>query len=251
MSTLKVKKLMTTATLPSYGSAEAAALDLYAAEPSSIPAMTQRLVKTGIAVVVPEGTYGQIAGRSGLALKKGVKPVGGVIDRDYRGDVGVIIENVSDVCFDIYVGDRIAQLLLIKIERPTVEEVQDLDDTSRGDQGFGSTDTVPPCELDLSYVPLAVLQLGSHIGVGGYVVIGTENCGYCTKAIELLNSIDDESSGFYEYRDTSVIHNPTSFSIHFKTVPQIWYKAAHGIMSHVGGYSELRKHLVRVGHLIA
>jgi dUTP pyrophosphatase len=101
------------------------------------------LIKTGISVAVPNGTYGRIAPRSGLALKNGIDVMAGVIDADYRGDVGVILVNLGSSPFTINPGDRIAQLILEKIEYNTsvqeIGEADDLSPTSRGANGFGST----------------------------------------------------------------------------------------------------------------
>jgi len=97
------------------------------------------LVKTDIQVKVPEGTYGRVAPRSGLALKNKIDVGAGVIDRDYRGNVGVILFNLSDEDFQVSPGDRVAQLICEKIEYPEVEELENLDDTDRGEGGFGST----------------------------------------------------------------------------------------------------------------
>jgi len=90
-------------------------------------------------MTVPDGTYGRIAPRSGLAVKKGIDVGAGVIDRDYTGQVGVVLFNNSDEDFEIKVGDRIAQLVIEKIATPEVQIVDDLEDTVRGVGGFGST----------------------------------------------------------------------------------------------------------------
>jgi deoxyuridine 5'-triphosphate nucleotidohydrolase len=97
------------------------------------------MLKTDIAIAVPLGTYGRVAPRSGLALKHGIDVGAGVIDEDYRGNVGVILFNHSDVDFIVAAGDRVAQLILEKIETPDVEVVDDLSETVRGGGGFGST----------------------------------------------------------------------------------------------------------------
>jgi dUTP pyrophosphatase len=89
--------------------------------------------------MVPPGTYGRVAPRSGLAWKHSIDVGAGVIDEDYRGNVGVILFNLSDVDFEVKEGDRIAQLVLEKIVTPEVEEVEELDESARGAGGFGST----------------------------------------------------------------------------------------------------------------
>ncbi|KAL3701263.1 hypothetical protein R1sor_019285 [Riccia sorocarpa] len=136
---LRVKKLAPEAVLPTRGSALAAGYDLSSAYDAIVPARGKALVKTELSVGIPEGTYGRVAPRSGLALKHSIDVGAGVIDGDYRGPLGVILFNHSDVDFPIKAGDRIAQLILERIVTPEVVEVDDLDSTSRGEGGFGST----------------------------------------------------------------------------------------------------------------
>lgn len=106
-----------------------------------IPARGKAVVKTDIQVELPEGCYGRVAPRSGLAVKNFIDVGAGVIDEDYRGNVGVVLFNHSDVDFPVAKGDRIAQLICERIFYPTIEEVDDLSDTKRGAGGFGSTGT--------------------------------------------------------------------------------------------------------------
>ncbi|KAK8642439.1 hypothetical protein V6N13_011782 [Hibiscus sabdariffa] len=137
VSLLKVKKLSEKAVLPSRGSALAAGYDL--ATDTTVPARGKALIPTDLSISVPEGTYGRVAPRSGLAWKHSIDVGAGVIDADYRGPLGVILFNYSDVEFEVKVGDRIAQLIIEKIMTPDVLEVEDLDSTTRGGGGFGST----------------------------------------------------------------------------------------------------------------
>ncbi|KAL5219359.1 hypothetical protein ABZP36_020043 [Zizania latifolia] len=136
---LKVKKLSENAVLPSRGSALAAGYDLSSAAVAVVPARGKAMVPTDLSVAIPEGTYARIAPRSGLALKHSIDVGAGVIDADYRGPVGVILFNHSDVDFIVKPGDRIAQMIIQVIVTPEVAEVEDLDATVRGDGGFGST----------------------------------------------------------------------------------------------------------------
>jgi deoxyuridine 5'-triphosphate nucleotidohydrolase len=136
---LRVQKLSAHAVPPARASAGAAGYDLCAAYDGVVPARGRALLKTDIALAVPAGTYGRVAPRSGLALKAGIDTGAGVIDEDYRGNVGVILFNHSDVDFTFAVGDRVAQLVLERIAVADVEEVATLDDTARGAGGFGST----------------------------------------------------------------------------------------------------------------
>ena len=134
-----MKKLRNNAAVPKRGSEEAASYDIASAEDTVVPAKGKTVVKTGISVAIPEGCYGRIAPRSGLAVKRFIDVGAGVIDADYRGEIGVVLFNHSDEDFVVKPGDRIAQLLLEKIETPTVKEAEELPDTKRGTDGFGST----------------------------------------------------------------------------------------------------------------
>ncbi|EZF29806.1 dUTPase Dut [Trichophyton interdigitale] len=136
---LQVKKLVPEARAPTRGSAFAAGYDLYAAKETVIPGRGKGLVSTGLAIAVPEGTYGRIAPRSGLASKNFIDTGAGVIDADYRGEVKVLLFNFSGVNFTIKEGDRIAQLILERIYTPEVLVVEQLEESVRGAGGFGST----------------------------------------------------------------------------------------------------------------
>ncbi|KAI5466435.1 dUTPase-like protein [Mariannaea sp. PMI_226] len=136
---LQIKKLSDKGRLPTRGSAFAAGYDMYAARDTTIPARGKALVSTDISMAVPEGTYGRIAPRSGLAAKHFIDTGAGVIDADYRGEVKVLLFNHSDIDFEIKEGDRIAQLVLERIYTPEVVEVQELAESVRGAGGFGST----------------------------------------------------------------------------------------------------------------
>jgi dUTP pyrophosphatase len=136
---LRVQKLSAHAVPPARATAGAAGYDLCAAYDGTVPARGRALLKTDVAVAVPAGTYGRVAPRSGLALKQGIDVGAGVIDEDYRGNVGVILFNHSDADFAVKAGDRIAQLVLERIAVAEVEVCEALDDTARGAGGFGST----------------------------------------------------------------------------------------------------------------
>jgi dUTP pyrophosphatase len=129
--------------VPHYQTEHAAGVDLYAAVdgPVTIDAGTWKLVPTGIAVAIPEGFEGQVRPRSGLALKHGIGMLNapGTIDADYRGEIGVILFNFSENRFSIQRGDRIAQLVLAKVEKAHFVKVDALDATGRGAGGFGHT----------------------------------------------------------------------------------------------------------------
>ncbi|KAF8516630.1 dUTP diphosphatase [Gautieria morchelliformis] len=138
-SNLLIKRLSDRARLPTRGSSLSAGYDLYSAENKVIPAKGKALVDTQISLAVPLGTYGRVAPRSGLASKFMIDTGAGVIDADYRGVVFVLLFNHSDTDFQVAEGDRIAQLIIEKIETPAVVEVNDLEATLRGANGFGST----------------------------------------------------------------------------------------------------------------
>ena len=129
--------------LPAYQSVGAAGLDLLAAvdEPLTLTPGARVLVPTGIAVALPRGTEGQVRARSGLAVRHGVTVLNspGTVDCDYRGELKVPLVNLGDEPFEIHRGDRIAQLVVARYERVTIEAVEALDDTDRGADGFGST----------------------------------------------------------------------------------------------------------------
>ncbi|XP_067440809.1 deoxyuridine 5'-triphosphate nucleotidohydrolase, mitochondrial isoform X1 [Thunnus thynnus] len=136
---LKFAKLSEHATTPSRGSAKAAGYDLYSAYDYSIGPMDKAIVKTDIQIAVPHGCYGRVAPRSGLAAKHFIDVGAGVVDEDYRGNVGVVLFNFSKDTFEVKKGDRVAQLVCERICYPELEEQKTLDDTERGDGGFGST----------------------------------------------------------------------------------------------------------------
>ncbi|XP_066492189.1 deoxyuridine 5'-triphosphate nucleotidohydrolase, mitochondrial [Tiliqua scincoides] len=136
---LRFARLSEHAFAPSRGSSRAAGYDLYSAYDCEIPAAGKAVVKTDIQIALPPGCYGRIAPRSGLAAKHFIDVGAGVIDEDYRGNVGVVLFNFGKEPFKVNKGDRIAQLICERIYYPDLEEMQVLDDTERGSGGFGST----------------------------------------------------------------------------------------------------------------
>lgn len=136
---LFVKRLVQHAIVPLRASAGAAGYDLYACENVQVQANRHALVPTGISIKLPTGTYGRVAPRSGLAVKKCIDVLAGVIDEDYRGEIIVVLMNHGDSDFEVKRGDRIAQLVLEKIAIVPVREVATLPETARGAGGFGST----------------------------------------------------------------------------------------------------------------
>lgn len=177
---LQIAKLSENATIPTRGSARAAGYDLYSAEvrilstnyllhflsplsqDTEVPARGKGLVKTDIQIKVPSGTYGRIAPRSGLSWKNHIDIGAGVVDEDYRGNVGqflqflllffspaltlpfhsgVVMFNHAETAFTVKKGDRIAQLVCERIYYPDIEVLDTLNETDRGEGGFGSTGT--------------------------------------------------------------------------------------------------------------
>ncbi len=136
---LKLKKLNDNAIIPTRGSEKAAGYDLYAAEEVNIKAGETVKIGTGIAVAIPDGYFGGIYARSGLATKEGLRPANcvGVIDSDYRGELIVSIHNDSSVDRLIEKGERMAQLVVQPYLSVEFEEADELDETERGDGGFG------------------------------------------------------------------------------------------------------------------
>ncbi|EDW11051.2 deoxyuridine 5'-triphosphate nucleotidohydrolase [Drosophila mojavensis] len=136
---LRFAKLTEHALAPQRGSARAAGYDLRSAYDVVVPARGKAVVKTDLQVQVPEGSYGRVAPRSGLAVKNFIDVGAGVVDEDYRGNLGVVLFNHSDTDFEVKHGDRIAQFICERIFYPELEEVNKLEDTERGEAGFGST----------------------------------------------------------------------------------------------------------------
>ena len=132
--------------LPQYATALSAGMDLRANidTPILLKPMQRKLVPTGLYIALPEGFEAQIRPRSGLALKKGITLLNtpGTIDADYRGEIGVIVVNLSEEDFIIEDGERIAQMVIARYEQAEWEEVEVLGETERGDGGFGHTGTL-------------------------------------------------------------------------------------------------------------
>lgn len=142
---VNIKKLDKNATIPTYGTEFSAGADLYACMNSPItihPGQTE-FIHTGIALEVPVGYAGLVYARSGMACKKGLAPANkvGVIDADYRGEIMVALHNHSNEAIEVLDGDRIAQLVITPYLTAAFNEVNELNETVRGEGGFGSTGT--------------------------------------------------------------------------------------------------------------
>lgn len=136
---LKVKRLDENAVLPNFAYPGDAGLDLFSIEDITLKPDERASVRTGIALEIPEGYVGLVWDKSGISINHGIKTLGGVIDSSYRGELHVGVINLSSTTYDIKPGNKIAQLLLQKIEHLQIQEVDDLGSSERSDKGFGSS----------------------------------------------------------------------------------------------------------------
>ena len=143
MIEIKIKRLSDTAKIPTRESSCAAGYDLYADIPEDITINPHETMKinTGVAMEIPEGYFGGIAARSGLATKEGLRPANcyGIVDSDYRGQIIVALHNDSDEVMTVEPGERVAQAIVLPFYQIGLEEVDELSETDRGEGGFGST----------------------------------------------------------------------------------------------------------------
>ena len=139
--TLKFKRIHPDAVLPAYAHPSDAGMDIWSVADMTVPARGRALVPTGLVVLLPPLYEAQVRPRSGLALKHGITVLNtpGTIDSGYRGEIGVILFNSSDVDFQVKKGDRVAQVVIAPVTQPVIEEAQEIDETDRGAGGFGST----------------------------------------------------------------------------------------------------------------
>jgi dUTP pyrophosphatase len=135
---LKVKKIHEDARLPSYGHKGDAGLDLFSCVDWVLGPLTVRAVPTGIKVAIPQGYVGLIWDKSGISMR-GVHKLAGVVDAGYRGEIQVVMVNLGTEPYEIKKGMKIAQMLIQPIVEVNIVETKKLDDTSRGENGFGST----------------------------------------------------------------------------------------------------------------
>lgn len=139
LTLLRFKKLDPRAILPTRGSVLAAGLDIYVIEDLTIRPGERALGRTGLAVAIPEGYYGRVAPRSGLASKQGLDVLAGVIDADYRGEIGCLLYNAGNEAIQLPAQSKICQLIIEKIITPNAVWADDISETERGSGGFGST----------------------------------------------------------------------------------------------------------------
>jgi len=139
MSQLRVRRLSDDSFLPKRGTPYAAGLDLFSPVNATIQSGERLLIKLDISIELENGTFGHILPRSSLSLKNGIHIGAGIIDSDYRGNVGVLLFNLSSDTFQVNRGDRIAQLIVKRYEMVEPEEIFESSSTERGSGGFGST----------------------------------------------------------------------------------------------------------------
>jgi dUTP pyrophosphatase len=138
---IRVKRLDKEIELPDFARQDDAAIDLRSAEEGTLEPMEKKVFKTGLAIAIPKGYAGLVWDRSGMAAKHSVHTMAGVIDSGYRGELGVVLINLGKEPFKVERGMRIAQLLFHPILNVKIQEAEELDETERGEGGFGSTGT--------------------------------------------------------------------------------------------------------------
>ncbi len=139
---LQIKKLHPDAKLPTFAHATDAGMDLYTVEDFELkPGEHTAYIKTGISIALPDGYAGLVWDKSGIANKRHLKVTGGVFDSDYRGEYLIGLFNFGNETQTFVAGDKVAQLLIQKVEHPEIVEVKELDETDRGEGRFGSTGT--------------------------------------------------------------------------------------------------------------
>ncbi len=136
---IKFKKLHPDAKAPQYAHHGDAGMDFFALEKTILKPGEHAAIKTGIAMEIPHGYVGLFWDKSGIAIKHGIKLLGGVIDAGYRGEILIGMMNLSAVEYVFEVGHKVSQMLIQKVEAPDIIEATELSDTSRGEKGFGST----------------------------------------------------------------------------------------------------------------
>ena len=137
--TVRIKKLNEEAKLPEYAHQGDAGMDVFGLEEVVLQPGERAIVPTGVAMAVPEGHVALVWDKSGRAVKEGLTTMAGVIDSGYRGEVGIVMLNTSQEAVTIEKHQKVAQILIQPVVSPQLQEVEDLDDTSRGEGGFGST----------------------------------------------------------------------------------------------------------------
>ena len=136
---VKIKKLDPGAKVPCYACLGDAGMDFYSNEEVVLAPNERKLISTGVSMAIPEGFVGLVWDKSGLAAKHGLKTMAGVIDSGYRGEVRILVHNLSQNDYVVGKGSKIAQMLIQAVEQKEIVEVEELSETERGTGGFGST----------------------------------------------------------------------------------------------------------------
>lgn len=136
---LQVQKLHPQAKLPSFAHDADAGMDMYCLEDVVVKANSRAQIKTGIALGIEKGYVGLVWDKSGLASKAGLTIIGGVVDAGYTGEILILMHNISDTDYKFTAGHKITQILIQKVEHPELVEVESLQESVRGAEGFGST----------------------------------------------------------------------------------------------------------------
>ena len=139
---VKIKKLNSQAILPQYVHSTDAAFDIRTIENYTLVPGERKLFRSGLAMELEDGFVALIKDRSGLAVKKGLTVLGGVVDAGYRGDYGIILLNTGKEAYTVQAGERIAQVIILPVMKAEFEEVKDLGESERGEKGFGSSGTI-------------------------------------------------------------------------------------------------------------
>ncbi len=139
MLSVKIRKLTEESKVPEHAHKGDAGMDIFASEKVILRSGKHIVIPTGIAMEIPEGYAGLVWDKSGLAISHGLTIIAGVIDAGYRGEIFVAMTNISDKAYTLEKGDKVAQILIQKIESPIILQVDELTDSSRGEGGFGST----------------------------------------------------------------------------------------------------------------
>jgi dUTP pyrophosphatase len=139
MLTVKIKRLDKELPLPTHAYVGDAAFDLLSREEVMLEPGERKAIATGLTLEIPQGYVGLVWDKSGIAIKQGLKTLGGVVDSGYRGEVLVGIVNLSPVVYTFKKGDKVAQMIIQKTEEVEIVEVDELSDTERGEKGFGSS----------------------------------------------------------------------------------------------------------------
>jgi len=202
-TSLRIMKLSDKAIIPTKGSRFAAGHNIYALTDGLVPAKGQTMVETGIAIGRPEGTYGRLAARSGMASQMGIAVGGGVIDSDYTGEVKVILRNHGKADCLFKAGDRIAQLIIEKVANADAMEVDNLGITERGIMGFGSSDMNRKRSIRAKEEKIKICFL--HVDISENEFFSAADIGYHSRLMkerEMLSSAHVNAALTWTMKDT-------------------------------------------------